>query len=136
MGYIGTKFEFIKQREEELFKAYTIVLRAADRIVISEVMQQTVLMPCSRFWVTADRAAAVLSELRRGKSFGGMSRCKRAMYEELLRRYCQMRERYPSKAAIDIVADIVESPAPQFYMEASTANQILTARRNKWRGDI
>lgn len=128
--------EFKKEREAEVLRAY----RAAASIAPTENLQQLsariARMPASRFWVSSERACAVVSCMARGIDvLGAMRPTKQRLYREIYSRIDHADPR-PLCARVE---EAIYSPAPEFYMEPLTICDIiyktLRARRRNGKRD-
>lgn len=82
--------------------------------------------PCSRFWVSEERATAVMSALFKGQyCLDSMSPLKREMFMELFKRVQVLRAEQPKAPLFDITMLAVNSPAPKFYMTPDSVVQII-----------
>lgn len=120
--------DFVDRRAAELVRLYLHEeSRGYDRLV--DVAARLVMSPSSRFWVSEERAAAVVGGMLSGRDvLVGMRPPKRAMYEEIFRRFMALRCREPWRGIYELMHDVVMSPAPCFYMSASWAASIIYTR--------
>ena len=114
MKYFGSILDFTKQRNDDLMRVYRDKLAEASIIVMPVIFQLVADSPASRFWVSEERAAIVISAMAAGKPMPRMRSNKREMFEEIYRRYIVMREDYPDKSVYELVTKIVNQPAPKF----------------------
>lgn len=77
--------------------------------------------PC--FYVTFGNARRLVSMLDRGLELPMVNENKKAMYKELHRRLNKARG--DKKKCYQLLNDIINSPAPEFYMDAETFKQIF-----------
>lgn len=69
---------------------------------------------------------AVVSAMRKGKPIlDTMRPTKREMFQEIYRRVDALREKYPDSTLFDLVMEVVNSPAPKFYMRPRCAMEII-----------
>lgn len=122
--------DFGDERDADLLRAYREVLGEVDYIRLDEVCEKVVSKPSKRFWVSEERAAEVVGKMLRGGSLAGMMPQRRAMYEEIYRR-CVDRLQGCRMPLCQVVFDVVNSPAPCFYLEPKSAKIILWRVRNK-----
>lgn len=145
---------FQKQRDKELLAAYRRALARHKYIIIENIAIEAVNSPCSRFWVSEDRALFVISEMLKGKPIlEGMNPNKREMFEEIFRRVQAMLMVNPIPKATkkkittkqinkstnqnltlaDLVFMAVNSPAPKFYYQPRTLCEYIHRihRKNK-----
>ena len=122
----GAYCDFTQQRNEELLRAYRRCAQEAAIIVLPQLLEQTVRQPCSRFWVSPQRATEVIGQMMQGNDATATMRpLKKAMYKELFARACRIREKFPTMGIFDITVRAVYSPAPQFYIAPSAAKIYL-----------
>lgn len=105
--------------------AFRKAIAERDFIDITEVSQVIVNMPCSRFWVSEERAMVVVAALSKGKPvLDTMRPTKREMFQEIYNRVTAIRET-SNEPLFDIVMRVVHSPAPKFYMRPRCAMEII-----------
>lgn len=78
-----------------------------------------------RFYTTFENARRFVSLLERGRKLPLTNPNKIAMYRELHRRYCKMRECQACGRGYAILENIIEQPAPSFYIDIDTFRGIL-----------
>lgn len=121
-------FPYAEQRNAELFAAFKKLLSATPHIYIPDLLREVVSQPCSRFWVTEERATIVVSAMMRG-DYAAVGLDKAEMYKEICRRVKALRESLPNKPLAYIVAKVVNSPAPRFYLSVGSAARIINGMR-------
>lgn len=133
MKSFGSVLAFTQERNDALLKAYREQVSTTRVVRLNEIGEKIVNSPSPRFWVSEERAAAVVSAIMRGKPVLKMMRpTKRAMFEEIHRRVVALKEQHPDWHLCRLVFEVVNSPAPKFYMEASSALERLFKIRNGW----
>lgn len=126
MKYHGCILEFTDKRNEELMKAFRDAINQRDFIDITEISQQIVNVPCSRFWVSEERAMVVVQAIIKGKPvLDTMRPTKREMFQEIHRRVMELREEDKDTPLFNLVMKVVNSPAPKFYMRPRCAMEII-----------
>lgn len=131
MKKIGSKLEFGAERLADLRRAYRRCIADCDRIVLDEVFRRISEMPAERFWVSEERAAHVVNAMAAGRPLPRMRENKREMFAEIYARFAAMKAAEPSRTTIDIVSEIVNGPAPRFYLTPMTIAQFMrTAQRH------
>lgn len=137
MKHRGSNTDFLLRRNAALIKAYLAAdTEAADSPLCRDRWQRAVALPAERFWVSEERAVAVVRAMLRGDN--PLTRVrngyKRAMFEEIFRRVKAYVTLRPDQPIPDIVADIVNNPAPSFYMDPrSAAETVYLHIRNRKR---
>ncbi len=127
----GSFNDFAHKRNAEIMGNYRKVLRGREVVSVKDMLRQVADAPYSQFWVSELRAADILSCLFRGKDvLKGMRPSKRAMYEELYRRACRVRERFPTMSIIDVAWKVVHTEAPRLYLDPS-AVKVYISRMKK-----
>lgn len=134
MKHRGCEAEFVEERGLELLAAFRRVVLSVRRVSVREVAAAAALLPCSRFWVSEERATAVVQALLRGQAATARMRpMKRAMFEEIHRRVAAMMADGRMGVA-EAVRRVVYSPAPCFYMAPGQAIDILYRMRKRGAG--
>lgn len=125
MKHVGTKFEFTDQRNANLIAVYRKKLSECKVIRLTDVLKDTVNNPSERFWVSEERATEVVLKMMRGDQLKKMSPNKREMFQEIFRRAMEAAKMNPRRNISLIVASIVDSPAPKFYLTPGSAKVII-----------
>ena len=132
----GCKVDYAAARGEEVKRAFRKAWECAASMVsgyqpdVDHVAALAVRFPASRFYVSEERAAAVVGQMMRGEPVtDGMRESKRRMYAELLRRVRLLRAKQPAATLVDLVASVIYEPAPEFYIEPATALFIMSRMR-------
>lgn len=132
MKYYGSILDFTQERNQELMRVYQEKLSKAGYIVMPKIFEQVANSPCSRFWVSEERAAIVISTLLAGKVVPNMRKNKREMFDEIFRRFLIAREQYPEKSIYALAIMVVNQPAPKFYMTPRTVGELIYRIKNGW----
>lgn len=130
--YFGSRMCFIRQRNDEIMRAYREQLALANYIIMPEIFEKVSESPASRFWVSEERAAVEVSRMLVGKPFSRMRQNKREMFEEIFRRYIVLRDLHPDKSLFALVSSIVHQPAPKFYFTPRTVGEFISRIKNGW----
>lgn len=122
----GSILAFTRQRNAALLCAFRRIASADPVIRLDDVAEKVVNSPSPRFWVSEERAAAVISAMMRGiPVLDSMRPSKREMFTEIYRRVLLLRSTRPESCLLHLVIEVVNSPAPKFYMKASSAIERL-----------
>ena len=113
-------------------RVYQEKLSKAGYIVMPKIFEQVANSPCSRFWVSEERAAIVISTLLAGKVIPNMRKNKREMFDEIFHRFLIAREQYPEKSIYALAIMVVNQPAPKFYMTPRTVGELIYRIKNGW----
>ena len=132
MEYFGSILEFTRARNIDLMRAYREKLAEASIIVMPVIFELVAESPASRFWVSEERAAIVISTMATGKPMPRMRRNKREMFEEIYRRFIIMKQEFPDKSVYELVTNNVNQPAPKFYLTPRTVGEFIYRIKNGW----
>lgn len=131
--HFGSSLEFTRERNRELLRAFRRECAKVSHVRLREIGIRVVNSPAPRFWVSEYRAMVVCSQLARGiPVLDTMRPTKREMFTEIYRRVCDLKRRQPNRPLIDLASEVVNSPAPKFYMEPSSALERLFKIRRGW----
>ncbi|MBD5339408.1 MAG: hypothetical protein HDR98_09880 [Bacteroides sp.] len=130
MKYFGSTVSFTRERNADIMRVFRQKLVEADFICIDDICRQVAESPASRFWVSAERAAVVISSMEAGRALPPMRELKREMFCEIFRRYKQMRLLHPEESLLDLVAVIVNQGAPKFYYSPATVREYVRRIRS------
>lgn len=126
MKYHGCILEFTDERNEELMRAFREAIAKKTFIDITEISEIIVNMPCSRFWVSEERAMVVITAIIKGKPIlDAMRPTKREMFQEIYSRFTSLRLECPDASVFELVLKVVNSPAPKFYMTPRSAMETI-----------
>jgi hypothetical protein len=134
MKKIGAVTDFKEMRDRELTDAFRRLLREGVGSSLHELFELAAKQPASRFWVSEHRAAIVIRDmLYRGEDLRGMKEQSQRMYREIYRRVRAALRKDPGRCVYHLVFEVVNSPAPEFYLTAETAKVLIYAHRRKRR---
>lgn len=137
MKPFGSILEFTRERNADLMRCYHAQLGRPGQIRMDEVRRNIVEMPAARFWVSDERAAAVIALLEAGRPLpANMRPTKREMFLEIYRRFLILRRERPDDSPSDIIFDVVRQPAPKFYMLPRSAMDIIYKIKNGFYDDF
>lgn len=114
------------RRNEELTSVFLRLL--GDGRLAKEVICQAATLPCSRFWITPENAVRHIKMRLDGRwgNKGNEHRMQVQKIDEIIKR-CD------GDYSLKKVTEVVESPAPCFYLECDSAINIVfsTLRRRR-----
>lgn len=91
----------------------------------SEIIEHASKSSAPRFYVTFENARRFISLLMRGKKLPITNKNKIAMYKEIFRRYKEKVKNVEARYKYIILENIIEEPAPSFYIDEETFRGIL-----------
>lgn len=114
------------ERNENIMRVYRRVLAQAEYPLDMDAVYKAVSeAPADRFYVTAERAMNVLSRIDEGDPLSSMVEGRRQMYLEIHRRVAHLQGRHREWPRLKAVITAITSPAPRFYLEASSLKIII-----------
>lgn len=132
------RFKTISVREERdrcLFDAYNEALNSMRFETQSEIYDHVRKMPAPKFFIEAETCAIYIGRLLRKKDPGICNETSKRRMSELYIRYQEESKKKENKglSVVDICQIIINQPAPEFYLEVSSVENIIEKeRRNKW----
>ena len=132
MKYFGSILDFTRERNADLMRVYRDRLAEASIIIMPVIFQLVADSPASRFWVSEERAAIVISAMAAEYPSSPQATTEQELFEEIYRRYLLMREDYPDKSVYELVTKIVNQPAPKFYLTPRTVGEFIYRIKNGW----
>lgn len=127
MKHKGNHYEYNDERDRDLLKVFNEKFTSSiTNTYILDIMKSVVCSPSSRFWVSEDRAAIVISNMMRDiNCINGMIESKKRMYKEILSRTIKVIDENPGIALINAVRMVVTGEAPEFYITPESAIIII-----------
>lgn len=129
----GSVSEFTPRRNQELYSNFLELLRTPGPTPLREMFGMAARRPASRFWVSEERAAIVVSATLRGDhaATARMIPKRREMYAEITRRVITLMEREPDIPVSHAVERVVHQQAPEFYLTDESARLIIYRHRRE-----
>ena len=131
MKYKDSRCDFKEERDADILRAYREILTTGDNITLSEIEEKLSQSPSCRFWVSEDRAYIVILDLLLGKSIDYMIPTRRAMYQEIFRRFQIHKSNEPYLSNMDIIKRVCAEKAPSFYLTPQSIHVILSRVRKE-----
>jgi hypothetical protein len=132
----GSKFEYEKDRINDLIRAYHELIDQSSHIRLPLIYKKVVNMPSARFWVSEERAAIVIAAMFKSESIDdvlkGMRKNKKEMFHEIYKRALELRTQQPSLSVFDIAFQVVRQPAPKFYLTPGSARVYIYKAKKEW----
>lgn len=132
MKHHGCILDFTHERNADLMRAYRAKLAEVGHIIMPDIFSRVADSPASRFWVSEERAAVVVSAMLTERPLPRMRQNKREMFEEIFRRYTAAQAADPTRSVFEIVADVVNQPAPKFYLTPRTVGEFIYRIKSGW----
>ena len=128
----GSHYEYEDQRNDNLMEVYHEIIVKANHVRMPDVYEKVANSPSRRFWVSEERATIVVSSMMRGDKLKRMRPLKREMYNEIFRRVMALREQNTIMPISQLVAQVVEQPAPKFYLTPGSTKVLICKIRKEW----
>lgn len=110
---------------ESFFESLKEVRKTKPYATQEEVIRHAVKKEAPRFYVTFENARRFVSLLARNKKLPLINRNKLAMYKEIYKRYLQRVKDCSKRYKYIILEQIIEEPAPSFYLDEETFRSIV-----------
>ena len=134
MRHFGNGSEYKDDRDSELFRVYHNIISECSCIKLDDVIKEVVNTPSSRFWVSEERADAVVFSILKGKGLDSIKgNTKREMFSEIYARVIQLRDAHPDWQRSRLVFEVVNQQAPKFYITPKSAKVILHYAKRRFK---
>jgi len=97
--------------------------KASFPFLLTDVLQKTVSRPARRFYISARRAKEIIVGMRAGHDLY-MNESKKKMVDEITQRL-EEREKESDRPMLHLLEEILDEPAPEFYLKPTSAKVIL-----------
>jgi hypothetical protein len=129
----------ISERDEDLLRAYRQALdKAKYPFSLGEILSTTVNTPAKRHYVGVRGVCRAIKKLRKGEILS-ISEERKKLINDILPRVEELEQQKPGTLLRDIVEEVLDSPAPEFYIKTSSAqiiiHHILKRLRNETRNN-
>lgn len=145
--HLGNRNLYTDQRDRELSAAFIrakkALLEQKGYVILREAVDAARCSPCSRYFVSEERAGLVINKLllfdsyieslKRGETveipedpLENMIYMRRRMFSHLFMTYKRIRKENPDKPHKELVLMACSSPANEFYLTQASALEILS----------
>ena len=123
--------DYIPQRNREIIAVFRNIIARSSSVELYSLADEIAKSPASRFWVSEEHAARILLAMASGRPLPPMRPLRRAMFDEIYRRFCNIRRQHPERSVAQIAREVINQPAPQFYVSPRTIRgTIYSLRKN------
>ena len=129
----GSTSDFTDDRNRELHRRFMDILRTSRGVALRDMFGMAASRPASRFWVSEQRAAIVVSAMLQGRSLGRINQKRREMYEEITRRVKRVLAYHPEMTLLAACSEVIYQEAPEFYLTDESARCIIYRTRKSRR---
>lgn len=111
---------------ETFFRSMKILSAKNPLVSQKEIIEHAVKSMAPRFFTSYENARRLISLMVRKKKLPIINKNKIEMYKEIYRRFInKSKETIMSYGSYRLLEEIIESPAPSFYMDTDTFQGIL-----------
>lgn len=121
MRHKGSISEDAIAMREDFYNSYKKVLASSSYIKLRDIVRKAINSPAPRFYVSPERALAVIQKIKKGESIAYMSESRKDMYSEIFNRVHSYLEANPYLSIREAIRKVINSPAPKFYINEGTA---------------
>lgn len=125
MKKTGSVLDFTEQRNAALLRTMRTRMLESRCICMAEIFREVAESPAERFWVSEERACDVFVKMITGKQLPKMNPNKREMFGEIYRRVLVLFDKRPESSIIELVREVVYSPAPKFYLTPRSVGEYI-----------
>lgn len=123
--------EFSSQRNMHLLESFRSAIATQSRIETEKIFKTVAKARAPRFWVSEHRAAAIISKMLTGDDpTATMTAEKREMFNEIFKRFVELRPLRPGVSIVGILEEIVEEEAPSNYISWQRVRNIIYGIRS------
>lgn len=122
-------------RDKDLFEVYRKVLDEIEPpFQLKDILRRVVLHEAKRFYVSERFVYETIRDMLAGNEVEIQSPERRRMINDVYKKVVSQREKYPGKVLKHIVEEVLDEPAPEFYLKVSSAKTILCnlKKRNEY----
>ena len=121
-----------QRRDAELFRAYQNALAAHEFADQRQAVDYVRKNEAPRWFVSKEYCAAVISSWLRGKEFCKMRENKRRKFRAIYDIYLKLKNEFPYNTFyhLELCAAIVETPAPEWFIDHQSASRIINEQIN------
>ena len=126
-----------QMRKDDVTRAFFAAMKEVRKTnplaTQNDIIEQAVHSSAPRFYVTFENARRYISLMLRKKSIPIVNKNKLEMYNEIYRRYLKRLHESREHTRFLILENIIEEPAPSFYIDEETFKGIVykTLRERK-----
>lgn len=110
---------------KSFFESIKEVRKTKPHATQEEIIRHAAKSEAPRFYVTFENARRFISLMSRKKKLPLINANKLAMYKEIYRRYVQRVKDCSKRYKYIILEQIIEEPAPSFYLDEETFRGIV-----------
>ena len=131
MRHKGNFFEYEEQRNRELMRTYRRGQR--EQGLKGDALYRWVVEQASiRYWVSEEQAYRVIDKRLRGVKVDYVSPYRQMMYDEIERQVARLDHLRPNASIYDLVFEVVNSPAPKFFLSPESAKVLISKIRTRF----
>ena len=107
------------------------ISKAKYPFLLTDVLERTVMRPAKRFYISSRRAMEIINEIKTGRDLY-MHHTKIRMMNEIIKRLDE-RVKLSDKPIQYLLEEILDEPAPEFYLMPTSAKVILCKEMKRQR---
>jgi len=130
--------ELKEMRDRDLYETYVKAIREKEFASMGDAAEYARLQPASQFYLSARTASLLIGRIESYISLIDLNDMSRKRIWELYDRYVSYRKENPFSGLTRerILEELVEQPAPEYYLSQGRAKHIIMYERRKVRKKI
>ncbi len=125
MKKFGNKCDYTESKNRELVKLFRAAVRNARIIDLDRIFAEVAASAASRFYISEERVLLLIRQYRESGQWSVRSLQRRQMLAEIERRVSRMMAADAALTLADAVAQVVNAPAPSFYLTPRTCRTLI-----------
>lgn len=117
--------ELRRERDAALFRSYIAALENNDFRLQRDAVNFVRTHAAPKFFVSPTVCAVFMCRMMKGRSLGNINFLARKKFEELFRRFIELRSLDAYSSVTTICERLVEQPAPEFYIGYDLARSVI-----------
>lgn len=117
----------IQDKRKALYALYLQGLRECKFVSLRSAGDWIAKQPAPHFYISPEAASILVGRVIRGKSLSGLHSQKRHLVRQLHNDYLEYLREHPGtkKSRVQIMNELVDRPAPEFYMTGDAVRRAL-----------
>lgn len=126
--------DFTLQRNRELYNVFKEVYSSCSiETNMFEIYKAVATHEASRFYVSEEEACNNVFRIVKGMGVKSRTARRKKMYHEIAKRAVKRYKQFDGKKFRECISEVVNEPAPEFYLHPASVRTILACHRKQLR---